>query len=190
VGADELAGVEALIRQLNPHARLYHTNHADIPLTSILGQGAFDLERILEADPEFLQGEVHDHECGPDCDHDHHHQHGHHDPDNGHAGLDGAVHDTSIGTVSLSGGDLDPQKFFPWIQKVTQIDGPDILRLKGIVAFKDDPERFVVQGIHMILEGDHQREWREDENRSSRLVFIGRNLDRGKLERSFAACAA
>jgi G3E family GTPase len=42
----------------------------------------------------------------------------------------------------------------------------------------------------MIVEGDTQREWREGEPRTSRLVFIGRNLDRGELERAFAACAA
>ena len=85
---------------------------------------------------------------------------------------------------------MDPDKFFPWIQKITQIDGPDILRLKGIIAFEDDPERYVVQGIHMIIEGDHQRPWKDSELRQSRLVFIGRNLDSEKLERTFAACAA
>ncbi len=85
---------------------------------------------------------------------------------------------------------MNPERFFQWIQKITEIDGPDILRLKGILAFRDDPDRFVVQGIHMILEGDHQRPWRQDEVRRSRLVFIGRNLDREKLERTFAACAA
>ena len=85
---------------------------------------------------------------------------------------------------------MDPQKFFPWINKITQTDGPDILRLKGIVAFKDDDERFVLQGIHMIVEGEHQRLWREDETRETRLVFIGRNLNGEKIERSFLACQA
>ena len=66
----------------------------------------------------------------------------------------------------------------------------DILRLKGIIAFPDEPKRFVVQGVHMILEGDTQRDWREGEKRVSRLVFIGRNLDRGALEQAFTACTA
>jgi G3E family GTPase len=95
-----------------------------------------------------------------------------------------------VGTVSLVGGEMNPDRFFPWIQKITQTDGPDILRLKGIIAFGGDDERYVIQGIHMLIEGDHQRPWREGEKRSSRLVFIGRNLDREKLERTFAACAA
>lgn len=180
VDATELAKVEATIRRINPRAELHHTNRSDVDLAKILDRGAFDLERVMVTDPQFLDhhDEAHDH--------DHDHDHDHH----GHAGLDGNVHDTTIGTISLRGGDLDPKKFLPWIEKVTQIDGPDILRLKGIISFKDDPDRFVVQGIHMILEGDSQREWGVDEKRESRLVFIGRNLDHEKLERSFAACAA
>jgi G3E family GTPase len=42
----------------------------------------------------------------------------------------------------------------------------------------------------MILEGDLQRPWRADEPRSSRMVFIGRNLDEAALRAGFEACAA
>ena len=73
---------------------------------------------------------------------------------------------------------MNAERFFPWIQKVTQTDGPNILRLKGIIAFAGDEERYVVQGVHMIVEGDHQRAWKDGEKRESRLVFIGRDLDR------------
>jgi G3E family GTPase len=207
VDAAELARVEQVIRQINPTAEIHRTERADIDLGKVLNRNAFDLARILENDPHFLEGadhdhhHGHDHECGPDCDHDHHHhhhEHGHgHDHDHhghehheGHQGLDARIHDTTVGTVSLVGGEMNPDRFFPWIQKITQTDGPDILRLKGIIAFGGDDERYVIQGIHMLIEGDHQRPWREGEKRSSRLVFIGRNLDREKLERTFAACAA
>ena len=195
VSAEELARVEAVIRQINPTAHIHRTERANVELSQILDRGAFDLQRALDNDPHFLEARDHDHdhECGPDCDHEHHHHDHDHDHDHhhhGHAGLDANTHDTTIGTVSLSGGELDPDRFFPWIQKITQMDGPDILRLKGIVAFKGDPERYVVQGIHMIVEGDHQRPWKDGEKRQSRVVFIGRKLDREKLERTFSACAA
>ena len=85
---------------------------------------------------------------------------------------------------------MNPQRFFPWIEKITQTQGPDILRLKGIVAFAGDDDRYVVQGVHMIVEGDHQRAWKEGEKRESRMVFIGRNLDAELLERTFKACEA
>lgn len=85
---------------------------------------------------------------------------------------------------------IDPQKLLPWLNQYTQTKGPDILRLKGIIAFPDEPKRFVVQGVHMILEGDTQRAWKEGEKRVSRLVFIGRDLDRESLEAAFQACQA
>ena len=98
--------------------------------------------------------------------------------------------ESGIGSISLRGGELDPKRFFPWIEQITQAFGPDILRLKGIIALKDDPERYVVQGVHMIIEGNHQRAWREGEKRESRLVFIGRKLETDLLKAGFAACQA
>ncbi|MEF2073137.1 CobW family GTP-binding protein [Consotaella aegiceratis] len=196
VSPEDLARVEATIRAINPHAVIHRTERANVDLDRVLGQGAFDLARVLDNDPDFLEAED-DHVCGPDCDHDHHHHdHDHHDHDHHghhHHHHDGAVsdiHDVTVTSVSLRGGELDQRKFFPWVQALTQEQGPNILRLKGIIAFADDPDRYVVQGVHMIIEGDHQRPWRADEKRESRLVLIGRELDAEALETEFAACAA
>jgi G3E family GTPase len=76
------------------------------------------------------------------------------------------------------------------VQELVQTEGPHILRCKGILAFKDDPERFVFQGVHMILDGDHQRPWKEGEERLSRIVFIGRELPEEKIREGFANCVA
>ena len=207
VTPDELAAVEATVRAINPYAVIHRTERAGIDLKRVLGQGAFDLKRVLDADPEFLTEaeHVHDETCGPDCGHDHDHGHHHHHGDgHDHSGHDHAghdhghhhhskvaeLHDVTVTSVSLRGATLDPKKFFPWIQALTQEQGPNILRLKGIIAFEDDPERYVVQGVHMIVEGDHQRPWRDDEKRESRLVFIGRNLDADELSAEFEACSA
>ena len=85
---------------------------------------------------------------------------------------------------------LNADKFFPWVQDLVQTEGPSILRCKGILSFKDDPERFALQGVHMILDGDHQRPWHADEKRESRMVFIGRNLPDDKIRQGFEGCAA
>ncbi|MBY0420990.1 MAG: GTP-binding protein, partial [Parvularculaceae bacterium] len=61
---------------------------------------------------------------------------------------------------------------------------------KGIIALSNEPRRFVYQGVHMQLDFDFQRAWREGEKRLSRIVFIGRNLDRDALQSGFEACAA
>jgi G3E family GTPase len=187
VSKDELGALERQIRGVNPTARVHCMTRGDIPLDAILGLHAFDLERVTEIDPHFLP----DHDCDDACahhddhDHDHHHGHDQHHHERDHVAAAG------ISSVSLSTDKLvDPQKLLPWIDQLTQQRGPDILRLKGIFAFPDEPKRFVVQGVHMIVEGDTQREWRADEARTSRLVFIGRNLDRAELEAAFAACAA
>ncbi|MEM8750377.1 MAG: GTP-binding protein [Pseudomonadota bacterium] len=190
VSAEELEKVRATVRKINPHAVIHMSERSGVELAQVLDRGSFDLDRILENDPHFLHAHDHDHpdhECGPACDHDHHHDHNHH---HGHDKLDAKTHDTTVKSISLRAGDMDHEKFFPWINKLTQIDGPDILRLKGIVAFKGDDDRFVLQGVHMIVEGDHQRPWKVDEKRETRLVFIGRNLDAEKIERSFNACIA
>lgn len=191
VSAAHLATVERRIRDINPHATIYRTERCNIDLTKVLDRGAFDLERILTLDPDFLEGEDHDHH-GHDHDHHdhdhHHHDHDHHDHDHDHHHH--PRHDDSVFSISLRGGTLDPQKFFPWIQEVTQVEGPNILRLKGILSMDKDPDRYVLQGVHMIVEGTHQRPWRDDEKRESRLVFIGRKLNEEAIRKSFEACLA
>ncbi|WP_173934906.1 GTP-binding protein [Chelativorans sp. Marseille-P2723] len=191
VSEEELAQVEAAVRSINPYARIHKTTRAGVALADVLDRGAFDLKRALDNDPHFLDHDDPDHVCGPDCDHDHHHHHGHgHDHHHHDHGKLSGIHDTGVISVSLRAGEMDPKKFFPWINKTAQMDGPNILRLKGIIAFAGDSDRYVVQGVHMIVEGDHQRPWKEGERRESRLVFIGRELDAERLKRTFEACQA
>ena len=98
-------------------------------------------------------------------------------------------HDEDMQSVSLkTEKPLDPDKFFPWVQNLVQTEGPNILRSKGILSFKSDDDRFVFQGVHMILDGDHQRPWKKDEKRDSRIVFIGRNLPEETIRQGFESC--
>ena len=195
VNAAELAEVEGRIRAINPYAKLHKTTRCQVPLDAVLGRNAFDLERILEIEPEFLA-------CGPDCDDPHHdhahhgHDHGHHHHGHDHHGHDHGAsnlkvyHDEEMQSVSIRlDGDIDPNKFMPWINELVQREGPNILRSKGILAFKDDPKRFVFQGVHMILDGDSQREWKPGERRESKIVFIGRNLKEDELRKGVQSCA-
>ncbi len=180
VSPAELREVEARIRAINPYARLHPAQNCDVALAEVLERRAFDLDRILDIEPEFLAVGDHDHH-----DHDHHHGHHHH----GH-GLK-HYHDEDMQSIAARlEGDLDPDKFMPWINQLTQERGPNILRCKGIVAFKGDPKRFVFQGVHMMLDGEPQREWKKGEKRESKVVFIGRNLDESEIREGFLACAA
>jgi G3E family GTPase len=161
VSAQDMDTVEARIRAINPYAKLHRATRCDVPLDAVLGRGAFDLERIIEIEPDFLE-------------HGHHHH-----------------HDDDVQSLAIEHpGEVDAEKFMTWVNDLVQREGPSILRSKGILAFKDEPRRFVFQGVHMILDGDVQREWKPGEERKSRIVFIGRDLDRDAIRRGFLACAA
>ena len=182
VSAAELDEVEARIRGINRYAKVHKTERAQVPLHEVLSRNAFDLERILHLEPEFLEGDGHDHDHGHGDGHDHGHHH--------HGGLK-HYHDEEMQSISLkSDRPLDADKFFPWVQDLVQKEGPNILRCKGILSFKNDDERFVFQGVHMILDGDHQRPWQDGERRESRIVFIGRKLPEEKIRGGFESCIA
>lgn len=182
VSKAELDEVEARIRGINPYAKLHRTERCKVELSDVLERGAFDLDRILDIEPEFLETDD-----GHDHDHDHHHHH--HDGHDHHHGLK-HYHDEDMQSLSLrSDRPLDPAKFMPWLQSLVASEGQKILRSKGILSFHDDDDRYVFQGVHMMLEGDHQRKWKEGERRESRLVFIGRELPEQAIRDGFERCA-
>ncbi|WP_414643420.1 CobW family GTP-binding protein [Brevundimonas sp.] len=193
VSAEELATVEARLRGLNPLAPIVHAERANVPLDQVLGRHGFDLERINEVRPEFLNpphgadGHVHDEHCGHD-----HHDHGHdHSHDHHHHGPRGHAHEDDIRGIALSlDRPVDGQRFTQWLDRLLGEQGQNILRAKGIIDVKGEDRRLVFQAVHMILEGDLQKPWGETERRWSRAVFIGRDLDEAQLKAGFEACAA
>ena len=157
----DLARIEARIRAINPYARIVHAERCGVPLDTVLGQNAFDLKRVLEIEPHFLES-------------DHAH-----------------THDDDVTSVSLhSDTPLDGAAFQAWFGRLLREKGQDILRSKGILDIKGEPERYVIQGVHMLMEGDLMGAWPDGQARRSRLVFIGRGLDGMALEEGFAACKA
>jgi G3E family GTPase len=180
VSGEELHEVERRLRALNPLAPIHRAERSKVPLKDILERGGFDLDRIVGLEPEFLNpehgeaGHVHDDHC------DHDHGDAHHDH----------VHDEEIRSVSLTfDKPMDRRKISRWITGVTKTQGQNILRSKGIIDI-GGPRRLVFQSVHMVVEGDLQRDWKPDEKRYSRIVFIGRHLDADDLRKGFEACAA
>jgi len=172
----ELHEVEGRIHAINAIAPIHRAQRAEVDFAAILGRGGFDLARIVDLEPHFLnpahgeEGHVHGEEC-----------HEHDDP----------IHSEDVKSVSLSfDRPMDRRKVARWLTALCKNRGQDILRAKGIIDVKDNDRRLVFQAVHMILEGDLQREWRPDEARYSRLVFIGRNLDHAELKAGFESCVA
>jgi G3E family GTPase len=178
VSEPELREVEARLHAINAMAPIHRAHRADVDVNAVLGRGGFDLNRIVDLEPHFLnpphgeEGHVH----GDDCDHDTGEDH---------------RHDDEVKSISLTvNRPMDRRKVARWLTALCRNKGQDILRAKGIIDVKDNNRRLVFQAVHMILEGDLQREWRPNEPRFSRLVFIGRNLDRSELKAGFESCVA
>ena len=171
VSAQELRAVEARLRKLNPLAPIHRAERSKVALEEVLGRGGFDLERIASLEPHFLDpgpGEVHVHD--EHCDHE---------------------HDDEIRSISLvSRKPFDEAKLSLWLTDLAARQGADILRAKGIIDVAGEDRRLVFQAVHMQLEADFQGRWKPGDPRSSRLVFIGRNLNREALRTGFEACAA
>jgi G3E family GTPase len=238
----DLAKLEKLIRKMNATAKIFRTHNAQTDLNNVLNVKGFDLDRILEHEPDFLKNGGHHHEHGKKHVHDEHdgkdhshcdHEHGHcehdhdddHEHDHHHDEHDGKdhshcdhehghcehehehdhehqshalgmmeepdhVHDSSVTSVGIAlSGDLDPKKLNKWMSELLQAKGPDIFRMKGVLSIKNEPNRFVFQGVHMLFDGKVDKPWGKTP-RTNKLVFIGRNLDREALTEGFKSCLA
>ena len=161
VDVNSLEGVETRIRKINPYTKIIRTAHCEAPLENILGLDAFSLDRVLEVEPDFLESD-HDHE-----------------------------HDDDVTSVSfVSDTPLDLDKFETWFGNLLRTKGQDILRSKGIIEFLGVDERYVFQGVHMLMDASPMGAWPEGKPRTSRMVFIGRNLEGMNLMEGFEGCKA
>jgi G3E family GTPase len=161
VTPEEADAVERRIRAINPYAEIRRAEKSNVPIESVLGRDAFNLARILEREPDFLSG---------DDDHE---------------------HDSEITSVSFEvERPIDAERFNAWIQQVLAHKGQDLLRTKGVLHYQGDDRRFAFQAVHMIADGDYIGPWKEGDPRRSKIVFIGRDLNRPQLRRGFEACQA
>ena len=160
VTPEELAAVEAKIRAINRFAEIHHATRGDVAIDKLLGLNAFDLNRVLAAVPDFLEEDSH-------------------------------THNEHLNSISLTTPNaLDKDKFNAWISHILQTQGANLLRTKGILNYHDEDRRFAFQAVHMIADGDFVAPWKAGEPRTSRLVFIGRDLNRPQLRKGFESCAA
>ena len=98
-------------------------------------------------------------------------------------------HNDAVTSVGITApGDLDGKKLNDWIGELLRTKGGDIYLLKGVLAVKGTNKRLVFQGVHMLFDAKFDREWKDGENRTNTLVFIGKNLNRAALTEGFKAC--
>lgn len=175
--ADEQAAVAAAARAINPTARVFACCRADAPLHELLGQHAFESSAALERLPQLRRppssGELEPHEAATS-------------PSSVPPSF--LPHALRVESVSLAAAELDLDLFNTWVGDALQRRGEHILRIKGILAVRGYECKFVFHAVHMIFEGATGSKWQADQPRSSRLVMIGRGLDRRELQRGLSAC--
>jgi G3E family GTPase len=210
VSGDEVESLRERLLRMNPRAPIKYVHMGEVPIKEILDIRGFNLNAILEIDPDFLAGEHpdakkagqenggakaghgahahddHEHVHGPDCDHDHDHDHGH-DPGHHHH----HHHDDAIKAfVFQSKKPFDPAKLEDYIGALTQVYGQDMLRYKGVLFMDGSNRRMIFQGVHMLMGADVGRPWGKDEKPYSKIVFIGRNLPKDAIVKGLEACLA
>ncbi|WP_019499595.1 CobW family GTP-binding protein [Pseudanabaena sp. PCC 6802] len=155
---EEADALEKRIRAANAIAKIYRTQNCELGIDSILGVKAFDLKNALSIDPEFLSEDAHE-------------------------------HDETVSSVAIAEpGCVNGDKLETWLNQLVQAQGQNIFRMKGILNVDDEDRRFVLQGVHMMLDGRPGKPWKPNENRKNEMVFIGRDLHEASLRKGFQSC--
>ena len=158
VSPEQVDVLERRIRSANAIAKIHRTQNCELAITSILGVKAFDLKNALAIDSEFLSEDAHE-------------------------------HDQTVASISIvESGSVNSGKLTSWLNQLVQVQGQNIFRMKGILNVDDEDRRFVLQGVHMLLEGRPGKPWKPNENRQNEMVFIGRDLHEVTLKEGFQSC--
>ncbi len=186
VDAGELESLRERLVRMNPRAPIRPVHMGQVPIGEILDIRGFNLNAILEIDPQFLAAEHHAAAQTPGGD-GHHHGHEHHHHHDGHP----HHHDDAIKAfVFRSNRPFDPAKLEDYMGALTQVYGQDLLRYKGVLFVDGSPRRMIFQGVHMLMGADVGRPWGKDEKPASKIVFIGRNLPKDAILKGLEACLA
>ena len=146
VSETEVADLSKRLKRMNPRAPIKKVHFGEAPLAEVLDIRGFNLNAILELDPEFLTDIQHEH------------------------------HDEVESFVFESDKPFNGDKLEQFLSGMIQVYGPDLLRYKGVLWMKGNPRRVVFQGVHMMMGGDLGKPWTKAEKKRSILVFIGKKL--------------
>jgi len=192
VSADELAALQHRLKHMNPRAPQKVVHFGEVPLAEVFDLKGFNLNAKLDIDPDFLTDDGHGH----DHDHDHDHVHGEHcdhpshqhDHDHGHGGHHHHHDDDVKSFVFRSDNAFDPAKLEDFLGAIVNIYGPRMLRYKGVLHMRGTERKVIFQGVHQLMGSDLGPLWREDEVRTSKMVFIGIDLPKDILLQGLEQC--
>jgi G3E family GTPase len=185
--ARDVASLMHRIGAINLTAMVLRASNGAVDASSLLDAGLFDpsarsgdvaawFEAAAVAVAQGGEAGAHHHHCdGPDCDHAVPH-----------------AHDAQISSFSLIIDEpIRWAAFSQWLEYVAALKGDDLLRFKGLVNVAEIPGGpVVVHGVqHVFHPPIEMKNW-PSADRSTRLVFIVRNIPREIIERTLTKFAA
>ena len=190
VSAQEVDALIHRLKHMNPRAPMKAVHFGEVPLKEVLDLRGFNLNAKLDIDPDFLKDDEHDHShCDHDhghCEHEHGDDHAHHHHDHAHGEhCDHPSHkhghhhhhdDDVKSFVYRSAQPFDPAKLEDFLGAIVNIYGPRMLRYKGVLNMKGTDRKVIFQGVHQLMGSDLGPKWGDDEERLSKMVFIGIDL--------------
>ena len=201
VGPEAVQSLRERLVRMNPRAPIKNVHMGQVPLGEIFDIGGFDLNAVLDIDPDFLaaehpdavdhdHGHDHDHEHCADPEHCHDPAHDHdHDHGHDHEGHHHHAHDDAIKAfVFRAERPFDPRRLEETLSALAQVYGPDLLRYKGVLFVRGSGRRMVLQGVHMLMGLEPGRSWERRETPATKMVFIGRNLPQELFVQGLESC--
>lgn len=186
VDEDAIEALMQRLRRINPRAPIGRADFGRVPIAEVLDLKGFNLNDKLEIDPDFLRAEeahqhAHGDQCDAGCGHDHGHEHHH---GHGHA----HHHDEIAAFAFTSERPFDSLKLDEFLGHVIQVFGPQLLRYKGILWMAGGERKVVFQGVHQMMGTDLGAKWQDNEQRRSKMVFIGKDLPKDVIIGGLQQC--
>ena len=160
VSVDEVRALERRLLRMNARAPITAAHFGQAPIDQLLDIRGFNLNAILEIEPDFLT----------DVDHEH--------------------DDDVSSFVFRAERPFDAARLEDFFGAILRIYGTHLMRYKGVIAVAGLDTRVVLQGVHMLMGTEAGSSWKEGEPRHSRIVFIGKQLPRDVLVQGLEQCLA
>jgi G3E family GTPase len=160
VNPDEVRALRQRLARMNPRARIAESRQGVAALEDLLDIRGFNLNAILEIEPDFLSDVTHEHD------------------------------DEITSFVFREKRPMHLEKIEDFLSAMVQVHGAQLLRYKGILNIHGVDRRVVFQGVHMLMGSDLAQPWAAGETRESKMVFIGKDLPREALEKGLTHSVA
>ncbi len=182
VAEDEVRALMHRLRHMNPRAPQKAVHFGEVAIADVFDLRGFNLNAKLDIDPDFLKADEHD---------DHDHVHGEHCDHPSHDHDDGQHHhrdDDVKSFVFRSDKPFSPAKLEDFLGAVVNIYGPRMLRYKGVLNMQGTDRKVIFQGVHQLMGSDLGPAWGQDEQKNSKMVFIGIDLPKDIFVQGLEQC--